>query len=74
MDRPFVLDGTLTLGQNFHRWYILDCDEREDWGERTLDYPEAIKYFSRLHNIAAVDVQDSLEAERFKWSFMPEKG
>lgn len=69
MDRPFVFDTDHTIAQNFHRWYHMDCDEREDWGERTLDYPEAIKYFSRLQNIAAVEIQDSLNAERTKYSW-----
>ena len=74
MEREFQIDPELSLAQNFNQWYMLDSEEREDWGEYTLDYPEAIKYFSRLHGIAAVEIQDSMDAERKRFSFMPEKG
>lgn len=72
MDRLFEYDQDHTIAQNFHRWYNMDCDEREDWGECTLDYQEGIKYFSRLYDIAAVEIQDSIEAGDRKWQWNAE--
>lgn len=74
MERSFKFSSDLTLAQNFHKWYNMDCDERHDWGEPRLEYLEGIRRFAMLHSVAAVDIQDSLDAERKRFSFMPEKG
>ena len=68
-DLKFKFDSELTLGQNFIIWNGLVESERDAYNEPKLHRLEALKLFSQLHNVSAVDVQDSLVAENARFSF-----
>lgn len=68
-DLIFKFDSELSLGQNFIIWNDLDASERDVYNEPKLERLEAIKLFSQIHNVSAVDVQDSLVAESTRFSF-----
>lgn len=68
-DPIFKFDSELTLGQNFIIWNDLDTAERDVYNEPKRERLEAVKLFSQLHNVSAVDVQDSLVAESTRFSF-----
>jgi hypothetical protein len=70
MEREFQIDPELTLAQNFNQWYMLDCSEREGWGEEPLDRLYAVQLFSKTYGVAAIDVQDSMEQEIKRFQFM----
>jgi hypothetical protein len=68
-DLKFKFDSELSLGQNFIIWNDLDANERDTYNEPKLERLEAIKLFSQIHAVSAVDVQDSLAVESTRFSF-----
>jgi hypothetical protein len=74
MEQPetqFVFDKSESLATNFHRWNDLDREERDAYNEPQLDRLAAVKLFSKIFSVSAVDVQDSMEAERRRYEYKP---
>lgn len=68
-DPIFKFDSELSLGLNFIIWNELDAAERDVYNEPKRERLEAVKIFAQIHNVSAVDVQDSLVAEGTRFSF-----
>jgi hypothetical protein len=70
-ETQFVFDKSESLATNFHRWNDLDSKERDTFNEPQLDRLAAIKLFSEIFGVSAVDIQDSMEVERRRYEYKP---
>lgn len=70
-ETQFVYDKSESLATNFHRWNDLDSKERDSFNEPQLDRLSAIKLFSEIFGVSAVDIQDSMEVERRRYEYKP---
>jgi len=70
-ETQFVFDNTESLATNFHRWNDLDRQERDSYNEPQLDRLAAVKLFSEIFGVSAVDIQDSMEVERRRYEYKP---